>query len=61
MTKASKRKIERLHKASNAMLEIVEGVGCVRWEHEGRRLKDTKQWVEFYLALHEANSAKSLL
>lgn len=29
--------------------ELVEGVGCERWQNaNGFRLKDTQQWVEFY-------------
>ena len=31
---------------------LVEGVGCERWaDSKGRRLKDTEEWVAFYVEL----------
>lgn len=46
-------KYERLIKAALELNEIVEGVRSERWvsDKTGRRLKDTKEWCEFYLAL----------
>lgn len=32
------------------VMQIVEGVRSVRWNHEGRRLKDTPEWCRFYVA-----------
>lgn len=41
------------HEFSQALaglMEIVEGVRSVRWNHEGHRLKDTPEWCRFYVA-----------
>lgn len=44
----------RLYDAAKALVYLLEGVGCKRWAFEGRRLKDTKEWAEFYVATANA-------
>lgn len=45
--------------ASHRLNEIVEGVRCSRWADENqRRLKDTDEWVRFYVALQRAKDAR---
>lgn len=44
-------KHDRVLEASLKLIEIVEGVRNDRWcSPGGKRLKDTPEWVEFYLA-----------
>lgn len=42
---------QKLVDAAKRLREIVEGVRSVRWNHEGRRLKDSQEWCAFYSAL----------
>lgn len=49
-------KQERLLNASLKLLEIVEGVKNERWAANGVRLKDTPEWVEFYLSVNPFRS-----
>jgi len=44
-----------LIEASNNLNSIVEGIPSVRWAHGGQRLKDRKEWCEFYCALSAVN------
>ena len=41
--------------ATNDLMEIVEGIRCVRWQHEGGRLKDTPEWCRLYVAWSNLN------
>jgi hypothetical protein len=45
----------KLKAAAEHLNVIVEGVRNERWSADGRRLKDTPEWVAFYLALNEVN------
>ena len=46
-----------LRAAAYNLLNLVEGVGCERWQNaNGFRLKDTQQWVEFYIATKNVQS-----
>ncbi len=54
-----KKSYEALEKASSSINQIVEGAKSVRWENEGVRLKDTKEWVNFYLALKNTKEKTS--
>jgi len=49
---------ERLRKASLNLVNLVEGVGSVRWAYNGFRFKDTEDWCEFYVAANRAKEAK---
>lgn len=44
-----------LIEAANNLNSIVEGIPSVRWAHDGRRLKDSKEWCAFYCALSSVN------
>lgn len=46
---------KRLLRACNRLIEIVEGTGSVRWSVDGMRLKDSNEWVEFYVAWCDLN------
>ncbi len=50
-------KLERLLDACEGLMEIVEGIRSTRWSFEGARLKDSKEWVEFYLAQRAVHRA----
>ena len=41
---------ERLLLAMDRLMEIVEGVKLQRWHANGRRLVDTPEWCEVYVA-----------
>lgn len=42
---------EALSNAASALVRLVEGPGCLRWEDgSGSRLKDTNEWCAFYCA-----------
>lgn len=46
-----------LRAAAYNLLNLVEGAGCERWQNaNGFRLKDTQQWVEFYIATKNVQS-----
>ena len=46
-----------LRAAAYNLLNLVEGVGCERWQNaNGFRRKDTQQWVEFYIATKNVQS-----
>lgn len=46
-----------LRAAAYNLMNLVEGVGCERWQNaNGFRLKDTQQWVEFYIATKNVQS-----
>lgn len=46
---------EALMRVCQGMIDIVERVGCKDWrDQHGRRLKDTKEWVEFYVTVKRA-------
>lgn len=52
---------EELEKLCLELIEIVEGVRSLRWSADGRglRLKDTKEWAKFYVAVSKfRNRAK---
>lgn len=49
------RKLARLKYCADELNVIVEGVKNKRWAADGRRLKDTMEWCDFYCALSEAN------
>ena len=42
------------------LVEIVEGVRCVRWNNNGFRLKDTPEWCAFYVAFNKASAASTM-
>jgi len=44
-------RLDALVEASKNLREIVEGVRSERWAFGGLRLKDTQEWVVFYVAL----------
>lgn len=47
-----------LFDAAHALMLLVEGPGCLRWEDgNGSRLKDTSQWAAFYCAVKAAPPA----
>jgi len=44
-----------LFDAAHALMLLVEGPGCLRWEDgNGFRLKDTSEWAAFYCAVKTA-------
>lgn len=47
----SRKHLTALLGAAQNLNIIVEGVRNERWASKGVRLKDTREWVEFYLAL----------
>ena len=52
---------DSLEKLCWELVEIVEGVGSLRWTADGGglRLKDTKEWAKFYVAVSKfRNRAK---
>lgn len=46
------RRLDKINRELlNAMADLtmlVDGAGSVRWNYEGARLKDTREWVNFY-------------
>jgi hypothetical protein len=52
---------QRLIDAAIKLNNIVEGVASTRWFDGRRRLKDTPEWVEFYLALNRVPPELSAL
>ena len=49
-----------LFDAAHALMLLVEGPGCLRWEDgNGFRLKDTSEWAAFYCAVKTAQLAKA--
>lgn len=56
------QKQTRLTDACIGLNKIVEGVRCERWANAQKfRLKDTPEWVEFYLALSEVRAEGATL
>lgn len=52
---------EALVRVCQGMIDIVERVGCKDWrDQHGRRLKDTKEWVEFYVTVNRAAEQAAL-
>lgn len=50
-----------LLKASEQLLQIVEGVRASRWTRDsGLRLKDTKEWCEFYCTVETIKALQRL-
>ena len=47
-------RIRQLEKVSASLIEIVEGVSRERWNVDGFRLKDTTEWVEFYVTVRKS-------
>ena len=48
-----------LFEAAHALMLLVEGPGCLRWEDgNGSRLKDTSEWATFYCAVKTAPPAE---
>jgi hypothetical protein len=47
-------RIRQLEKVSASLIEIVEGVSSERWNVDGFRLKDTTEWVEFYVTVRKS-------
>jgi len=47
-------RIRQLEKVSASLIEIVEGVSSERWNVDGFRLKDTPEWVEFYVTVRKS-------
>lgn len=45
---------EELLKSCKALVEIVEGVRSERWNSDGFRLKDTKEWCDFYVKFNRS-------
>lgn len=46
--------ITELLNAAEQLIEIVEGVPSVRWAFGARRLKDSPEWVKFYVVARKA-------
>jgi len=53
-----KDRIKRLEEAGDALMEIVEGARSERWNVNGFRLKDTPEWVQFYVSFRKAKRSK---
>lgn len=51
----------RLRAAIYAMVNLVEGAGCARWAADSVRLKDTQEWVSFYLAAKALRNGQASL
>ena len=47
-------RIRQLEKVSASLIVIVEGVSSERWNVDGFRLKDTPEWVEFYVTVRKS-------
>ena len=47
-------RIRQLEKVSASLIEIVECVSSERWNVDGFRLKDTPEWVEFYVTVRKS-------
>ena len=47
-------RIRQLEKVRASLIEIVEGVSSERWNVDGFRLKDTPEWVEFYVTVRKS-------
>ena len=55
---AAQERIKRLEEAGDALMEIVEGARSERWNVNGFRLKDTPEWVQFYVSFRKAKRSK---
>jgi chromosome segregation ATPase len=51
-------RINRLEETGDALMEIVEGARSKRWNVNGFRLKDTPEWVQFYVSFRKAKRSK---
>ena len=56
--KVAKDRIKRMEEAGDALMEIVEGARSERWNVNGFRLKDTPEWVQFYVSFRKAKRSK---
>ncbi len=56
----AREQLKHMLSACDGMLEIVEGVRSDRWHYDGFRLKDTPEWVGFYVAARRAKAKGSL-
>jgi hypothetical protein len=54
----AKARINRLEETGDALMEIVEGARSERWNVNGFRLKDTPEWVQFYVSFRKAKRSK---
>ena len=54
----AKARIKRMEEAGDALMEIVEGARSERWNVNGFRLKDTPEWVQFYVSFRKAKRSK---
>jgi hypothetical protein len=51
---------DALTDAATALVALIEGPGCLRWEDgRGFRIKDTDEWVRFYVAAKNATHQKN--
>lgn len=51
------KEVRELIDSAEDLIEIVEGVRCQEWRSRngfGDKLKDTKEWCAFYVALNNA-------
>ncbi len=55
---AANERTKRLEEAGDALMEIVEGARSERWNVNGFRLKDTPEWVQFYVSFRKAKRSK---
>jgi len=55
---AAQERIKRMEEAGDALMEIVEGARSERWNVNGFRLKDTPEWVQFYVSFRKAKRSK---
>lgn len=55
---AANDRIKRLEETGDALMEIVEGARSKRWNVNGFRLKDTPEWVQFYVSFRKAKRSK---
>jgi len=53
-----KQHVKRMEEAGDALMEIVEGARSERWNVNGFRLKDTPEWVQFYVSFRKAKRSK---
>jgi hypothetical protein len=54
----AKARIKRMEEAGDALMEIVEGARSERWNVNGFRLKDTPEWVQFYVSFRKDKRSK---
>lgn len=51
-----------LYESAHALMLLVEGPGCLRWEDgNGFRLKDTSEWAAFYCAVKTAEHERDTI